>query len=96
MTKSHSSETSIDSLEQEVLAAIDRYSGNSKDITAYGESESSKGFFLMFIKKDDSLSPEKRLEVSTMGQFINLQEVADCMDEVLNNIIQKNNVTNIA
>lgn len=82
---------------KEISELIDRHAAQNRNMAIYGGPQrADKGFFLMFVKRDDNEPEERRIEVSTFGQAISIQEVAVSMEEVVESLTVKANTTNYA
>lgn len=86
--KSTSNKTSA--IYKDVLDLIHKHSGihNINFTQLSPQSDNKEGFFLIFIKRDESLGEDKRLAVTTFGQYITLEDLVASVSNVIEQTIE--------
>lgn len=74
----------LESIDKDIQDIVNKYAKDRMNISSYGEiAKNHKGFFLMWVKKDEDLPENERIQITTFAQFINSEEVIASMDKVL-------------
>ena len=53
------------------------------------KTNSKKGFYLLFIEKDEDLPKDQRVLMTTLGQSIAVSDVISCFSEIMNGLVQE-------
>ena len=89
MSKQIISNSKVDKLQKEIQKLIQKYSGLTSDenFTTYDTINFDKGFYLIFIKRDETQEKDKRLQISEFASGIRLDDLIASLSEVVDSHI---------
>ena len=90
----HSNPKRIDSdaVFKDVLTLIEKHTGGNENVDLYGPTGvSDKGFYLIFIKRDDTIHPTQRVIITTFGQHMNIADLAGSLTNIIQQTIEGSN-----
>lgn len=71
---------------------IEKYSGTNQNVDIYGSpSGADKGFYLVFIKRDETIHPTQRLMITTFGQHMSLGDLAGSLTDIIQQTVEGSN-----
>ena len=77
----------VESIDKDINAIIDKYAGDLKNVSSYGDVEDNKsGFFLLWIKKDLNAPKDEQLRTTTFAQSISMDDVEVAIHNAMSNI----------
>lgn len=78
----------LENISKDINSIIDKYAEH-KNMSAYssGDLNNDKGFFLMWIKKDNTLPENERLQITTFAKQINVNEIVASMEKTLKDML---------
>lgn len=79
-----------DDFEKEVKDLIEKYSGMKADsnLTEYKTNHVDKGFYLIFVKRDETIDPRQRLQITEFASAIGLPDLTAALADVIENHLQ--------
>ena len=80
----------LSSIHNDVINLINKYAGSKLNTSVYTDKlDSKEGFFLMWIKKDSNLPLGEQIQIHTLAQLINLEDVANSMEKTISDMIEE-------
>lgn len=82
-----------DNINKDILDVINKYAKQGQNISSYSKEvlKNTKGFFLMWVKKDTDLPEDQQVQITTFAQFINAEDIIKSMTKVLEDIATEQN-----
>ena len=88
-----------DSLFRDYLKLMEKYSslGKDKSLTITGKkTDTDKGYYMMFIKRDETKKPDERIQVAVLSQQMQFEDLIQTFSEVLEGMMTSGNKINYA
>ena len=80
----------LKNINKDIIAIVDKYAKNQKNFSAYSDNVDTKeGFFLLWVKKDTTLPEEEQIQITTLAQSINMDEVINSMSKIIGEMLEE-------